>query len=123
MLRTLTKWPRLAVAASPKFHCLRPLSVSAASYSEKRVRIGCASGFWGDTPTASAQLIKGGKVDYIILDYLSELTMSLLTAAMQKKPEMGYAPDLIKYAIGPNLKAIKEQGMKRSNVARPYPYT
>lgn len=36
--------------------------------------------------------------------------MSLLTAAMQKKPEMGYAPDFVKYAVGPQLKDIKEKG-------------
>jgi hypothetical protein len=58
------------------------------------IRIGCASGFWGDTPTAVPQLLNGGKLDYMMFDYLSELTMSLLTAAKAKKPEFGYAPGL-----------------------------
>ena len=58
----------------------------------------------------SQQLVGAGGVDYIIYDYLSEVTMSLLTAAMQKKPEMGYAPDFVKYAVGPQLKDIKEKG-------------
>ena len=85
-------------------------TTSSAHDANKRVRVACGSGFWGDTPTATAQLVGAGGVDYIIYDYLSEVTMSLLTAAMQKKPEMGYAPDFVKYAMGPQLKDIKEKG-------------
>ena len=85
-------------------------TTSSAHDANKRVRVACGSGFWGDTPTATAQLVGAGGVDYIIYDYLSEVTMSLLTAAMQKKPEMGYAPDFVKYAMGPQLKGIKEKG-------------
>ena len=96
---------------------LRPFSTTRSAYeSSKRVRVACGSGFWGDTPTATAQLVgAAGGVDYIIYDYLSEVTMSLLTAAMQKKPEMGYAPDFVKYAMGPQLKEIKEKGNSHSN--------
>jgi len=75
-------------------------------------RIGCASGFWGDTPTAVNQLVKGGKLDYLILDYLSEITMSLLTAARAKDPNMGYCPDFVLSSVGPSLKALKKAGVK-----------
>ena len=85
-------------------------SSSSSSSSSSVVRIGCASGFWGDTPTASDQLIRKGNVDYLIFDYLSELTMSLLTAAQAKKPELGFAPDFVKSGIGPYLRDIKDKG-------------
>ncbi|KAL8585681.1 hypothetical protein ACOMHN_053179 [Nucella lapillus] len=76
------------------------------------VKIGCASGFWGDTTVAAPQLIYGGKVDYIVFDYLSEITMSLLTAAKHKNPEMGYAPDFISISMAPFIKDIKSKGIK-----------
>ena len=66
----------------------RPLS----SDSDKKVRIGCSSGFWGDTPTAVPQLIYGGNIQYLVSDYLSEITMSLLVAARNKNPQLGFTP-------------------------------
>ena len=46
-----------------------------------------------------------------MFDYLSEITMSLLTAAKAKKPEFGYAPDFVLYALGPHLKQIQDKGI------------
>ena len=66
----------------------RPLS----SDSDKKVRIGCSSGFWGDTPTAVPQLVYGGNIQYLVSDYLSEITMSLLVAARNKNPQLGFTP-------------------------------
>uniref|UniRef100_A0A671UE77 Si:ch73-132f6.5 n=1 Tax=Sparus aurata TaxID=8175 RepID=A0A671UE77_SPAAU len=57
-----------------------------SSARTKPVRIGCASGFWGDTATSVPQLIYSGKLDFLVFDYLSEITMSLLTAAKSKMP-------------------------------------
>ncbi|XP_072513605.1 uncharacterized protein lratb.1 [Salminus brasiliensis] len=76
------------------------------------VRIGCASGFWGDTATAVPQLIHGGKLDFLVFDYLSEITMSLLTAAKAKVPNMGYAPDFVLAAISPFIKDISQNGIR-----------
>lgn len=55
--------------------------------------------------------MSGGDLDYLILDYLSEITMSLLTAAKAKNPDLGYAPDFVAHAVGPQLKAIKKKGL------------
>ncbi|XP_005108408.1 uncharacterized protein LOC101856690 [Aplysia californica] len=76
------------------------------------VRIGCASGFWGDTACAAPQLIYGSKLNYIVFDYLSEITMSLLTAARRKNPDMGYTPDFVQVVVAPFVKDIKARGIK-----------
>ncbi|ELU13633.1 hypothetical protein CAPTEDRAFT_224800 [Capitella teleta] len=80
--------------------------------SRNATRIGCASGFWGDSAVAAPQLIHKGKIDFLVFDYLSEITMSLLTAAMHKFPDMGYAPDFVQAAVGPFMKDIKQKGIR-----------
>ncbi|XP_036072592.1 uncharacterized protein lratb.1 isoform X2 [Oryzias melastigma] len=76
------------------------------------VRIGCASGFWGDTATSVPQLIFGGELDFLVFDYLSEITMSLLTAARTKAPNLGYAPDFVHAALAPFINDIHRKGIR-----------
>ncbi|KAM7376895.1 hypothetical protein PAMA_013594 [Pampus argenteus] len=78
----------------------------------KRVRIGCASGFWGDTAVSVPQLIHSGKLDFLVFDYLSEITMSLLTAAKTKMPSLGYAPDFVQIALAPFIHDIHKKGIR-----------
>jgi hypothetical protein len=61
----------------------------------KRVRIGNGCGFWGDNLDAPRQLAEQGRLDYLTLEYLAELTMSILALQKQRHPEAGYAGDFL----------------------------
>lgn len=76
------------------------------------VRIGCAAGFWGDSNAAAAQLVHGGELDYLVLDYLAEVTMSLLAAARARDPVAGYATDFVTEVMAPLASALVERDVK-----------
>jgi hypothetical protein len=75
------------------------------------LRIGCASGFWGDSEAGAVQLVTSGRIDYLVFDYLAEITMSLLARARAKLPESGYAPDFVK-VIAQLAPQIHAQGIR-----------
>ena len=76
------------------------------------VRIGCGAGFWGDTPEGPKQLIRRGALDYLILDYLAEITMSILARMKAKDPAAGYATDFVTHVAGPLAGEIASSGVK-----------
>lgn len=53
-------------------------------------------GFWGDDPGAAARQVGGGPVDYLVMDYLAEITMALLQKARSRNPDAGYAQDFLR---------------------------
>lgn len=79
---------------------------------QRIVKIGCASGFWGDTNTAAFQLVHLSDINYLVFDYLSEITMSIMAKAMMTNPEHGYALDFVSRVITPLLKKISEKNIK-----------
>ncbi|HEX4609762.1 MAG TPA: acyclic terpene utilization AtuA family protein [Urbifossiella sp.] len=84
----------------------------------RRVRVGNGCGFWGDSPDAPVRLAEHGRLDYLTLEYLAELTMSILAVQRQKDPTAGYAtdfPDVLArltriLAEQPNLKVVTNAG-------------
>jgi len=59
------------------------------------LRIGNAGGYWGDDLSALKRQLEGGPLDYITMDFLAEITMSILERQRQKNPELGYASDFL----------------------------
>lgn len=82
---------------------------------EKRkrvVRVGGASGYWGDSAEAARQLVEKGDVNYLVFDYLAEVTMSILVRARAKAPDTGYARDFVDLVMKPLLPEIHRRGIR-----------
>jgi hypothetical protein len=78
----------------------------------KTVRIGGASGFWGDTALAVPQLLAAGAVDYLVFDYLAEVTMSILAAQRAKDANAGYAHDFVQIMMREALPQLNARGIR-----------
>lgn len=76
------------------------------------IRIGGASGFWGDSSVGAPQLVQHGDIDYLVFDYLAELTMSILAAARAKNPELGYATDFVSVTMKQVLKDVVAKNIR-----------
>lgn len=60
-----------------------------------KVRVAGGQGFWGDLLTAPVDQVRGGAIDYLMLDYLAEVTMSIVQKQKQRDPNAGYAKDFV----------------------------
>lgn len=75
------------------------------------IRIANGQGFWGDWLEAPVRLIEGGPIDYLALDYLAEITMSILQKQKQADPRLGYARDFPPL-IGRVAKQLRDRGVR-----------
>jgi hypothetical protein len=75
------------------------------------VRVAAGQGFWGDWPEAPRRQVEGGPIDYLMLDYLAEVTMSILQKQKERDPAMGYARDFIG-AMESVLPAVLDRGVR-----------
>ncbi len=75
------------------------------------VRVAAAQGFWGDWLEAPFRQVTGGPIDYLMLDYLAEVTMSILQKQKSRDPTLGYATDFVP-AMERILPLLARRGIK-----------
>jgi hypothetical protein len=85
--------------------------MSSSDRSGRIVRVAAGQGFWGDWLEAPRRQAEGGPIDYLMLDYLAEVTMSILQKQKERDPKMGYARDFIG-AVESIWPAIAERGVR-----------
>jgi hypothetical protein len=79
--------------------------------SGRVVRVAAGQGFWGDWLEAPVRQVRGGPIDYLMMDYLAEVTMSIMQKQKSRDPAMGYARDFVPL-MERILPDIVEKGIK-----------
>ena len=69
--------------------------MTAAAPAPRTVRVANGQGFWGDDREAPVRQVLGGPIDYLTLDYLAEVTMSIMRRLLDKNPDSGFATDFV----------------------------
>lgn len=84
---------------------------------KEKVRVASGQGFWGDLLTAPVDQVRNGPIDYLMLDYLAEVTMSIVQKQRQRDPNAGYARDFISLmrvilpdCVEKNIKVLSNAG-------------
>lgn len=84
---------------------------------KEKIRIASGQGFWGDLLTAPIDQVTKGPIDYMMMDYLAEVTMSIMQKQKRKDPKLGYAKDLVELmekilptCVEKNIKVITNGG-------------
>ena len=78
---------------------------------KEQIRIASGQGFWGDLPQAPVNQIRNGDIDYLVMDYLAEVTMSIMQKQRMRNPDLGYARDFVGM-IDEMLPEIKLKGIR-----------
>ena len=89
----------------------QPQTPGVPQRNDKHVRVASGQGFWGDWLEAPRRQVEGGDVDYLMLDYLAEVTMSILQKQKERDPNMGYARDFVG-AMESVLPAVANRGVR-----------
>src|SRR5881394_1844154 len=84
---------------------------TSSKSGDRVVRVASGQGFWGDWLEAPRRQVEGGEVDYLMLDYLAEVTMSILQKQKERDPAMGYARDFVG-AMESVMDAVADRGVK-----------
>ncbi|MCU1288177.1 MAG: hypothetical protein JWN60_406 [Acidobacteria bacterium] len=86
-------------------------------FMKEKVRVASGQGFWGDLLTAPVEQVRGGQIDYLMLDYLAEVTMSIVQKQRQRDPSAGYARDFVSLmreilpdCVEKNIKVLSNAG-------------
>lgn len=81
------------------------------------IRIASGQGFWGDLPSAPVNQVRRGPIDYLVMDYLAEVTMSIMQKQRMRNPDYGYARDFVDVVaevlpdiVEKNIKVISNAG-------------
>ena len=74
-----------------------------ATVNDRTIKIGGATGLWGETDMAMSQFFAEGGLDYIVFDYLAEITMAILAGARAFDPTLSYVTDFVSAMAKPNL--------------------
>lgn len=77
----------------------------------KSIRIGGGMGYWGDDTAAPLRLVRDGDIDYLVMDFLAEVTMSILQKQKRRNADAGYATDVVA-VIRSVLPEAVERGVK-----------
>ncbi len=86
--------------------------MSTPETPKRTIRIGGACGYWGESSLATPQLLADGNIDYLVYDYLAEITLSIMARARARDSTQGYATDFVTRVLGRNLEAIASRGVK-----------
>lgn len=78
---------------------------------DKSIRIASGQGFWGDLPNAPVNQVRGGPIDYLVMDYLAEVTMSILQKQKMRNENYGFARDFVD-VVSEVLPDIARKGIK-----------
>src|SRR5699024_3492369 len=78
---------------------------------KESIRIASGQGFWGDLPNAPINQVRQGPIDYLVMDYLAEVTMSIMQKQKMKNADYGYARDFVD-VVTEVLPDIAEKGIK-----------
>lgn len=85
------------------------------------IRIASGQGFWGDLPIAPIRQVRSGSIDYLMMDYLAEVTMSILQKQRLRDPNLGYARDFVEVVreILPDIAAGKVKVVSNAGGVNP----